>query len=142
MAKRRATLNRKVIIENIHRVIRCWLEGQLSCIADMIDDNVVMYIPQWRNRVEGKKEFFRALQECRIRSNIKRYDESDFVVDAHDGIAVAHYRFHMEYTIASDTRSESGIDLFVFQNKDGTWKLVRRSVLFSLIDSHGPHHRN
>jgi hypothetical protein len=48
----------------------------------------------------------------------------------------------MEYTIASDTRSESGIDLFVFQNKDGTWKLVRRSVLFSLIDSHGPHHRN
>ena len=97
----------------------------------MIDDKVVMYIPQWRHRVEGKKEFIQALQECRRRSNIRRYDESDFVVDTHGAISVAYCRFHIECESESDNRSRSGIDLFVFENKGGTWKLVRRSMLFS-----------
>jgi ketosteroid isomerase-like protein len=128
---RRSMSNRKVIIESIHTLIHSWLEGQLERVLDMIDDNIVMYIPQWRNRIEGKKEFVRALEECRRRSNIRRYDESDFVVDTHDGVSIAYYRFHIEHTIRNEKRSESGIDLLVFQKKEGTWKLVRRSMLCS-----------
>ncbi len=131
MTNQRSTSSRRVIIENIHRLINSWLEGHLERIDDMLDDEVVMYIPQWRDRVEGKKEFIRALQECRVRNGIKRYDESDFVVDTHGGISIAYYRFHIEYGIGNDNRSESGIDLFVFQSKRGAWKLVRRSMISS-----------
>jgi ketosteroid isomerase-like protein len=128
---RRSISNRKVVIESIHTLIHSWLEGQLERVLDMIDDNVVMYIPQWRSRIEGKKEFVRALEKYRRRSNIRRYDESDFVVDTHDGVSIAYYRFHIEHTIKSERRSESGIDLLVFQKKGGAWKLVRRSMLCS-----------
>ena len=85
MTNQRSISSRRVIVESIHRLIHSWLEGHLERIDDMLDDEVVMYIPQWRNRVEGKKEFIRALQECRMRNSIKRYDESDFVVDTLGG---------------------------------------------------------
>ncbi len=123
------TSSRKVIIENIHRLLYYWLEGRLERIADMIDDDVVMYLAQSGFRVEGKSEFVRVLHKYLRDRTIRRYDESDFAVETEGAISIAHYRYQMDYILANETRLESGIDLFVFRNIGGVWKLVRRSML-------------
>ena len=122
---------RKLITECIQKVIRFWLEGDLKSVANMIDEEVVMYIPYCHSRIVGRRDFLEVLGEFQRRSHIRRFDESDFVVDTHGDLAVAHYRFHIEYEIGKEEHSESGIDLFVFQKRVGTWKIVRRQMLCS-----------
>jgi hypothetical protein len=120
---------RKEIIDNVRTIIHFWLEGRLERLTDMIDDTIVMYLPHCPRRFEGKKAFFQALREYTEQTTIRRYDQSHFGVETHDGVSIAHYRFHMDYVTKNVNRSESGIDLFVFHFKDGGWRLVRRSVL-------------
>jgi hypothetical protein len=129
MNTRHGTSNANVITESFHRFIRAWLDGSPERIADMIDEGIVMSIPQSSNWVRGKEEFFRALQEYRLQRCITKFDESDVVVDTEGALSVVSYRFQIEYAHVDRNVSESGIDLLVFQNKGGAWKLVRRSML-------------
>ena len=127
----RSTLTQKIIINIIHQMNLFWLDGRIEDIYGMLDDEVVMYLPQCRNRIEGKKDFITALQNTREQRNVKRYDELDYKVNTSKGVSIATYCFVIDYEFNHEQHSQSGIDCLVFVNKNESWQLVRRSVIVS-----------
>lgn len=131
MSRLRLNSTSNTIEEIIHKMILSWLEGHAEDIYGMLDDDVVMYVPQCRDRIVGKERFIAVLRNIQEQSNIKKYDEHDFTVTTREGVAIAHYRFRIDYEINGNKRCESGIDFLIFAEKAGSWRLVRRSVILS-----------
>jgi hypothetical protein len=123
--------SQEAIIETIHQMNLHWLEGSIEDISEMLDEEIVMYLPRGQVRVVGRKDFVAALQHVRKNLNITRCDELDYSVRTCDGISIAHYTSKIDYEMPGGTRSESGIDFLVFVDKEGSWRLIRRSVIVS-----------
>ena len=117
------------ILHNIDKIIRCWLEGDFERIGPYLDDNVVMYLPHLKYRIAGKKEAVRALRQLRQYSDIRRYRGEDVTVESNGEIAIAHSRYSLEYVRGVQRLTESGLDLFVLERKNRSWRIVRWSMI-------------
>ena len=91
-------------------------------------DNVVMCIPQSRQVAQGRESVQEVMQSILKERRIKRYSETDFHIWLEGNQSIAYYRYAMEYEQQNQSRTETGVDFFVFKYHERAWQLLWRTV--------------
>jgi hypothetical protein len=113
----------------MRRINRAWLEAKVEDLAPMVHPEIVMVLPGFAGRVHGKEEFLAAFRDFCQNAKIHEFREQDLQADVTGDTAVVAFGYEMLYE-RSDARYRcTGRDLWVFQNRDGTWIAVWRAML-------------
>ena len=119
--------------ESAERVMRlingAWLRGRIEDLEPVLHADVVMLLPGWTGRVQGKQEFLAGFRDFLQSSKIHEFNEQDLQVDAAGSAAVITFRFEMVYERDGARFRSTGRDLWVFQKQGTGWVAVWRTML-------------
>lgn len=113
----------------MRQINAAWLRGRDEDLGPLLHDGIVMVLPGWAGRVEGKQEFLAGFRDFLQSSKIHEFDEQDFRADVVGTTAVVTFRYEMLYERDSARFRATGRDLWVFQNQGTGWIAVWRTML-------------
>jgi uncharacterized protein (TIGR02246 family) len=122
------TTAQKEVWEVVRRINAAWLEKRPDRLSELFHDRIVIVGPDGQRFGEGKAACIDSYRSFSEQAAVGSYRETDPQVDVYDTVAVASYRFVIEYTIADKVDREAGRDLFVLERQDARWLAVWRQV--------------
>ncbi|HEY7212839.1 MAG TPA: nuclear transport factor 2 family protein [Bryobacteraceae bacterium] len=112
-----------------HRINQLWLTGHVDDLAPLVHAQVVMAVPGFGARIQGREQFLAGFRDFCDNAKIEEFRESDEQVDLAGNTAIVTFRFEMIYERASERYRTTGRDFWVFQNQDSKWLAVWRTML-------------
>jgi ketosteroid isomerase-like protein len=106
-----------------------WLRGRIEDLAHLVHGEIVVVLPGWAGRVEGKQQFLAGFRDFLQSSKIHEFNEDDLQVDIAGKAAVVTFRFEMVYERDGARFRSAGRDLWVFQSQGAGWIAVWRTML-------------
>ena len=128
MTELQLSAEKKVITGYIHKIILFWLEDKLSEVEYLIDNDVIICVPIESIQLKGREHFIEYLKKARHKRKVIRYNEEDFSIHINDSIAMAHYKFVVEYEQNVKRHIDSGRDFLIFKRQNKDWKLIWLSI--------------
>lgn len=122
---------RAEVAETLRRLSAAWRERRYEELSSLFDENVVMALPGFADRVKGRDALVASYREFMDRATILEYREEPPTVDVWGDSAVAMYRWHMAWAAGGDAERASGHDVFVFTRGSGAeppWRAVWRTL--------------
>ena len=120
---------RESVTATMRRINQAWLDGQVERLAPMLHPEVVMVLPGFNGRIEGRESFLAGFRDFCQNATIHEFRERDHHVDIAGDVAVVTFRYEMIYERSAERYRSTGRDLWVFHNKDGAWIAVWRTML-------------
>lgn len=120
--------NRDAVVDALQRINRTWLEGRPRELVPLLHPAVVMVLPGFRGRIEGRDAFIGGFVEFCENAAMEEYAESDLQIDITDQTAVATYSFEMLYERDGNRYHSTGRDLWVFTRRQDSWLAVWRTM--------------
>src|SRR5438093_31391 len=115
--------------ETMRRINRAWLDGQVDDLAPMVHPEIVMVLPGFSGRIQGREEFLAGFRDFCRNSQIQEFHEHDDQVDVAGDTAVITFRYEMLYKRSGKRYRSTGRDLWIFRNQAGAWIAVWRAML-------------
>ena len=113
----------------MRRINRAWLDGQVEDLAPMAHPEIVMVIPGFSKRIQGREGFLAGFRDFCQNAKIHEFREHDHQVDVAGDTAVVTFRYEMVYERSGERYRSTGRDLWVFQNQGAAWVAVWRTML-------------
>ena len=113
----------------MRQINAAWLNGRIEDVTPLLHTDIVMVLPGWSGRVEGKQEFLAGFRDFLQSSKIHEFHDQDLQVDVAGGAAVVTFRYEMLYERDGARFRATGRDLWVFQNQGTGWIAVWRTML-------------
>lgn len=113
----------------MRRINRIWLDGQVEDIAPMVHPEIVMVVPGFTGRIQGREEFLAGFRDFCQNARIHEFRDYDHQVDVAGDTAVITFLYDMVYERHGERYRSTGRDLWVFQNQGSAWIAVWRTML-------------
>jgi ketosteroid isomerase-like protein len=113
----------------IRRINQAWLDGRVEDLAPLVHPEIVIAVPGFAARVQGRDQFLAGFRDFCQNATIQQFREHDEQVDVAGDTAVVTFRYEMVYERSGERYHASGRDLWVFQNQAETWIAVWRAML-------------
>lgn len=123
------TETQKTIWQIVVYINHAWSKGQVGDLRNYLREDMVIVSPGLQDRLVGREACVNSYQEFRNQATIQSYQESDAAVDVFGNMAVATYRWEIEYDMAGQAYRETGGDLFVFVREGEGWQAVWRTLI-------------
>jgi hypothetical protein len=124
-----AQTKQETAIIAIQRINRVWLDGQVEALAPLVDPNIVMVIPGFAGRIQGREEFLSGFRDFCESAQIHEFHNQEYETDVVGGTAVVTFRYEMIYERSGERYRATGRDLWVFRDRDDNWIAVWRTML-------------
>ena len=105
-----------------------WLERRYDDLEKLLDERVVMALPGFTGRVEGRSSMVAGFREFVERATVTRFDASEPVIDVWGDAAVASFHWDMEWKTSAATERASGHDVFMFRHVADGWRAIWRTM--------------
>ena len=112
------------VSSTMRRINQVWLDGQVDGLAPMVHPEVVMAVPGFAGRTQGREEFLAGFRDFCQNARIYEFRDHDYQVDIAGNTAVVTFRYDMVYELSGERYNSTGRDLWVFQNHGSTWIAV------------------
>lgn len=113
----------------LRRINHAWLNGHPDEIADLVHEDVVFLFPGFSASSAGREAFVTGFREFCSTARVQACEESDPQMHVVGATGVASVRFEMIYERADGRYRATGRDLWVFEERDGDWLAVWRTIL-------------
>ena len=113
----------------MRRINKAWLDGRVEDLASMLDAEIVMALPGFSGRIQGREALLAGFRDFCENAKIHEFHEQDLQVDVAGDTAVATFRYDMIYERSGDRYHTTGRDLWVFRNEGSAWIAVWRTML-------------
>jgi ketosteroid isomerase-like protein len=113
----------------MRRINQIWLDGQVEDMAPMVHPEIVMVVPGFTGRIQGREEFLAGFRDFCQNARIHEFRDHDHQVDVAGDTAVVTFLYDMVYERHSKRYRSTGRDLWVFQNQGRAWIAVWRTML-------------
>lgn len=113
----------------MRQINRAWLDGKIEEMAPMAHPEIVMVIPGFAARVQGREAFLAGFRDFRQNATVHEFREGDLQVDVAGETAVVTFRYEMIYERSAKRYRATGRDLWVFQRECRSWIAVWRAML-------------
>ena len=117
------------VSELIDRINAAWLEGRLEDLESCFDRDIVMVLPGFSGRAEGRAAMMAGFEDFCANARILRFRENDRQVDVLHGVAVVSFGFELEFERGDQAYRSAGRDLWVCERRNGRWSAVWRTML-------------
>ena len=121
--------NREGVAAIMRRINRAWLDGHVEDLAPMVHPEIVVVIPGFTGRIQGREDFLAGFRDLCQNAKIHEFREQDHQVDLAGDMAVGTFRYEMVYERSGERYRCAGRDLWVFQKLGGEWVAVWRTML-------------
>jgi hypothetical protein len=95
----------------------------------MVHPEIVMILPGFSGRIRGSADFLLGFKEFCESATIHQFEEFNQQIDRIGHTAVLAFRYDMLYERSGQRYRATGRDLWVFEEKDGEWRAVWRTML-------------
>ena len=120
-------------IAHVREVIRavndCWLNGWYDQLAQYFDEHVVLALPGFADRIEGRRALVASYRDFGEKATIRRFEPLPPMIQLRGDAAVATCGFSIAYEIGGRAYEEKGTDLLVFARADCRWTIIWRTVV-------------
>jgi ketosteroid isomerase-like protein len=129
MPDEQTTADTTEIAETLRRIDDAWLARTPRALVEFFDENIVMALPGFSGRVEGRDAIIAGFVDFCDNARVLRYERSEPQLDTVDDTCIATYTFEMEYEREGSRYLSSGRDLWVLRREKDGWKAVWRTML-------------
>jgi hypothetical protein len=122
---------RAAVAAALARLSSAWRNRRYDELAAVFDEGIVMALPGFVGRVEGREPLVESYREFMERATLTDYKEQPAVIDVWGDTAVASYRWEMHWLAGGVPNHAAGYEVFVFgRNSEGTedWRAVWRTM--------------
>jgi hypothetical protein len=119
----------------MHRINRSWLDGRVDDLAALVHPEIVLVFPGFAGRAQGRDELLAGFRDFCHNATVHEFREHEHQTDIAGGTAVVSFQFEMVYERAGKRSRATGRDLWVFEERDGEWIAVWRTMID--MDEHG-----
>jgi len=117
-----------VVVESMNRINQAWLAGRIDDMAPMIHPDVIMVVPGFAGRAQGRDPFLKGFREFYQSATIHEFRETDRAVDVVGDTAVVSFLFAMVYERNGGRYRATGRDFWVFHREAAEWVAVWRTM--------------
>ena len=108
---------------------RVWLDGRVEDLAEMVHPEIVMVLPDFSGKIQGREDFLAGFRDFRQNALIQEFREHDLHVDVAGDTAVVTFRYEMLYQRSGQRYHSTGRDVWVFRREGPAWIAVWRTML-------------
>jgi len=113
----------------LHCINRSWLDGRVDDLSALVHPQIVLVFPGFAGRTQGREELLAGFRDFCQNATVHEFREDDHQIDVAGGTAVVSFRFEMVYERSGKRSRATGRDLWVFQEQDGDWIAVWRTMI-------------
>jgi len=95
----------------MRRINRLWLDGQVDALAPMVHQEIVMVLPGFTARTQGRQEFLAGFRDFCQNATIHEFRDYDLQVNVAGHTAVVTFRYEMVYERSGERYRATGRDL-------------------------------
>ena len=117
------------IRELIRRLNDAWVKGQPGQLASFFSEDIVMVLPGFAQRTEGRDACVASYEDFCSQAAILDFELAEPIIDIFGDTAVATYAYEISYEMGGERFKDSGRDLFVFIRQDDGWQAVWRTMI-------------
>ena len=117
------------VADTLDRINALWLRGRVDDLAPFLHDEIVMVFPGFAGKAEGQEVFLAGFKDFCENARVRDFEESDRQIDVIGRVAVATFAFNMIYERDGKAYRSTGRDQWVFENAQGAWRAVWRTML-------------
>src|ERR1700716_2308338 len=81
----------------MRQINQAWLDGRVQDLASMVHSKIIMVVPDFAGRTQGRDEFLAGFRDFRQNATIHEFREYDHQVDVAGDTAVVTFRYDMLY---------------------------------------------
>jgi hypothetical protein len=122
-------LDSRGLLDRLEAINAAWREGRPRDMGPFLHVDVIMRVPGWAGRVQGREAFMDGFVDFCDNARLLRYEEAEPTVDVVAGTGLVSYAFSMEYELDGQRYLSTGRDLWAFQRETGEWLAVWRTML-------------
>jgi hypothetical protein len=120
---------RETVAALLKQINQMWLEGRPQDMAPFIHPGIVMVLPGYTGKVEGREALVAGFVDFGEKATMLEYQESEYQVDAIGDTAIASFTFDMVYERSGVSYRSTGRDFWVFARQSNDWLAVWRTML-------------
>ena len=113
----------------MHQINQAWLNGRVDDLAPLVHPEIVMVLPDFAAKVQGRERFLAGFRDFCQNAAIQDFREQDQQVDVIGDTAVIAFRYEMVYVRSGQRYRANGQDLWVFERQKGAWIAIWRAML-------------
>ena len=113
-----------------------WQNRRYDELAANFDEQIVMALPGFSGRVEGRDVLVESYREFMERATLTHYAEEPPTIDVWGSTAAASYRWEMRWLANNVSNHAAGSEMFIFARRSadgGEWRAVWRTVAFDPV---------
>lgn len=126
--------DRTAVASTLARLSAAWQNRHYEELAISLDERVVMSLPGFGGRVEGREALIESYREFMDRVTLTHYEEEPPAIDVFGNTAIASVRWKMDWITGGADNSAAGHDLFVLHGARESagrndWRIVWRTMM-------------
>ena len=109
---------------SLRKLSAAWQNRRYEELATLFDENIVMVLPAFSGRLEGREAVVDSYREFMETASVSDYQEDLPTIDVWGDTAIASYHWEMTWIGGGKVESAAGYDAFVFSRSsdgDGLW---------------------
>jgi Domain of unknown function (DUF4440) len=114
---------------SLQRINSVWLAGHVQGLEALLDPNIVMVLPGFTGRIQGRERFLAGFRDFCENAQVHGFTDRDYEIDIIGDAAVITFRYEMIYERSGERYRATGRDLWIFQAQDKGWIAVWRAML-------------
>jgi hypothetical protein len=120
---------RKGALQALRNINRLWIDGRVDALAEFVHSDVVMMLPDFTGRVNGREDFLTGFRDFCANARIHKFEDDSYVTDLIGDTAVITFHYEMTYERSGEQYRATGRDLWIFREMAGNWIAVWRAML-------------
>jgi ketosteroid isomerase-like protein len=117
------------IANRVREITDLWRAGAFSELEKYFHPDVVLAHPRFEQRTVGRDKLIASYADFASQARIHELTLGEVRVDLVGASAIAVTPWRMKYELESGTYDESGWDILVFNEHEGAWVVVWRTVV-------------
>lgn len=113
----------------LRRINASWLAGDFTALAAAFHPAMVMALPGFAARVEGRERLVGSFRDFMQQATVHSFAATEPEVEVWGDTAVATFRFDIDYEIGGERSRDTGGEAMVFLREEGRWRAVWRTQI-------------
>src|SRR5574342_1364158 len=120
---------RAAVAEEMKLITSAWLSGRVDDMEGSVHPDVVMVLPGFSGRSEGRDAFLAGYRDFCENAKVHEFHERESQIDVVGRTAVVASQYEMVYERSAARYRVTGRDLWVFERHGDSWIAVWRTML-------------
>ena len=106
-----------------------WVNGDLSALEPLLDNNVVFISPDLKNEIAGKTECIQTFKDYLDHAVTNKFHIINRKIHTWDGSVMVMLEYEVEYLMTNTVYKEKGKEIWLLGEREGRLRMLWRALI-------------